>query len=124
MMDFPVWQPRWTPPGFRLKSLERYVIPNMGEAIMARWSDGMAGIHVIQTAAGNPAWELFRGNYLGLPETPPTSAEAGGPVAWRMRTPGGALLDLTLDGTEILIGGQIEPDELKKMADHLRNIDH
>ena len=122
-MDFAVWMPRWTPPGFKLKSLERYVIPNLGEAIMARWSDGMAGIHIIQMDAANPSWELFRGAYLGLPEAPPTSAEAGGPVAWRMRTPGGALLDLALDGTEVLIGGQVDPDELKKMADHLRNIE-
>jgi len=122
-MDFAVWAPRWTPPGFKLKSFERYVIPNLGEAIMSRWSDGMAGIHIIQMDAANPAWELFRGAYLGLPETPPASTDAGGPVAWRMRTPGGALLDLALEGTEILIGGQVDPAELKKMADHLQNIE-
>jgi hypothetical protein len=120
-MDFTVWQPRWVPPGFKPRTLEWYKIPNMGEAVLARWSDGMVGIHVIQTAADNPSWELFRGAYLGLPESPPSSA-SGGPVAWRMRHPGGALLDLTLEGTEVLIGGQIDPDELKKMADHLRNI--
>jgi hypothetical protein len=40
-----------------------------------------------------------------------------------MKHAGGALLDLTLDGTEVLIGGQGDPDDLKKMADHLRNIE-
>jgi negative regulator of sigma E activity len=122
-MDFPVWMPSWTPPGFKLRSLERYDIRGLGEAILARWSDGMTGFHIVQTDASNTAWELFRGAYLGLPETPPAS-EDGGPVAWRIRHAGGALLDLTLDGTEILIGGQIDPDDLKKIADHLRNIDH
>lgn len=121
-LSFTVWQPRWTPPGFKLKSFDRYVIPNMGDVVLARWTDGMAGIHVIQTEASNTAWELFRGAYLGLPESPPLASKEGGPVAWRMRHAGGVLLDLTLDGTEVLIGGQAEPDELKKMADHLRNI--
>ncbi len=121
-MPFAVWRPAWVPPGFKLRSLERYVIRDLGEAVLARWSDGMAGIYVVQTGAANPAWELFRGAYLQLPEAPPPASEAGGPVAWRMRHPGGAVLDLTLEGTEILIGGQVDPDELKKMADHLRNI--
>jgi len=121
-MPFTVWSPAWTPPGFKLRSIERYVIRDGDEAVLSRWSDGMVGIHVIQTDANNPAWELFRG-YLGLPETPPAAPASGGPVAWRMRHPGGALLDLTLDGTEVLIGGQVDPDELKKMADHLKTIE-
>ena len=121
-MDFKVWMPSWTPPGFKLKSLERYAIQGFGEAVLARWSDGMTGFHIVQTDATNAAWELFRGAYLGLPETPPASAD-GGPVAWRMRHAGGTLLDLTLDGTEILIGGQVDPADLKKMADHLGNIE-
>ena len=123
-MPFKVWMPEWTPPGFTVKSIERYVIRDLGETVVVRWSDGMAGIHVLQTSAANPAWELFRGAYLGLPETPPTGSETdGGTVAWRMKHAGGALLDLTLDGTEILIGGQGDPDDLKKMADHLKNIE-
>jgi hypothetical protein len=122
-MPFQVYMPRWTPPGFKLKSVERYIIRDLGETVLARWSDGMAGIHVLQTSAANPSWELFR-VYLGLPETPPAGAETGGgTVAWRMKHAGGALLDLTLDGTEVLIGGQGDPDDLKKMADHLRNIE-
>jgi hypothetical protein len=122
-MPFQVYMPKWTPPGFKLKSVERYVIRDLGETVLARWSDGMAGIHVLQTSAANPSWELFR-VYLGLPETPPAGAETGGgTVAWRMKHAGGALLDLTLDGTEVLIGGQGDPDDLKKMADHLRNIE-
>jgi hypothetical protein len=121
-MDFAVFMPAWTPPGFKLRSLERYDIRGLGEAVLARWSDGMTGFHIVQTDASNPAWELFRGAYLGLPETPPTSPD-GSIVAWRMSHAGGALLDLALDGTEILIGGQVDPAELKKMADHLRNIE-
>ena len=123
-LPFTAWLPAWTPPGFRLKSLERFAIRDLGEAILGRWSDGMTWIYVMQTDAANPAWELFRGAYLGLPESPPAATQGGGPVAWRMRTPGGALLDLTLDGTEILIGGQVDPDELKKVADHLRKIEN
>ena len=121
-MPFAVWSPGWAPAGFKRRSLERFKIRDLGEAVFSWWSDGMAGIYVVQTEAANPAWELFRGAYLGLPETPPPSA-SGGPVAWRMRHPGGAVLDLELEGTEVLIGGQVEPDELKKMADHLRNIE-
>jgi hypothetical protein len=122
-MPFAVFTPEWVPPGFKLRSIERYVIRDLGEAVLARWSDGMVGIHIIQTDAANPAWELFRGAYLSLPEAPPPATSGGGPVAWRMKHPGGALLDLELDGTEVLIGGQVDPDELKKMADHLRKLE-
>jgi len=122
-MPFTVWRPSWAPAGFRRRSLERYRIRDLGEAVLERWSDGMSGIFIVQTSAANPAWELFRGAYLGLPETPPAAPPGEGPVAWRMRHPGGALLDLTLDDTEILISGQVDPADLKKMADHLRNLD-
>ena len=123
VMPFAVFSPQWTPPGFKLRGIDRFKIRDLGESVVSRWSDGMVGIHMVQTGAERPAWELFRGAYLNLPETPPTATASGGPVAWRIRYPGGALLDLALDGTEILIGGQIEPDELKKMADYLKNIE-
>src|SRR5688572_7888713 len=122
-MPFTVWRPSWVPAGFRLRSLERHRIRDMGEAILERWSDGMTAIFIVQTSASNPAWELFRGAYLGLPETPPAASAGEGPVAWRLRHPGGAILDLTLDDTEILISGQVDPADLKKMADHLKNLD-
>jgi len=123
VMPFAVFTPAWTPPGFKLRGVDRFKIRDLGESVVSRWSDGMVGIHMVQTEADMPGWELFRGAYLGLPEAPPPATPLGGPVAWRIRYPGGALLDMALDGTEILIGGQIEPDELKKMADHLRNIE-
>src|SRR5262245_43159619 len=123
-LPFTVWRPAWTPPGFKLRSLERHVIRDMGEAVLYRWSDGMLGIQVLQTRASNPAWELFRGAYLGLPETPPAAPPSGEePVAWRIRHSGGSLLDLSLDDTEVLIGGQVDPDELKQMADHLKKLE-
>ncbi|HTF56523.1 MAG TPA: sigma-E factor regulatory protein RseB domain-containing protein [Planctomycetota bacterium] len=121
-MPFTVWRPAWVPEGFRLRALERYVIRDLGEAVMGTWSDGMASIFVVQADASNPAWELFRGLYLGLPEAP--AAAAGTDiVAHRMRHPGGAVLNLTLEGTELLIGGQIDPSELEEMAKRLVKID-
>jgi hypothetical protein len=122
-MPFTVWRPRWIPEGFRLRALERYVIRDLGEAVMGTWTDGMATIFVVQTDASNPAWELFRGLYLGLPEAPSPAAAGAGAVAHRMRHPGGAILNLTLEGTELLIGGQIDPSELEEMAKRMVKID-
>jgi len=122
-MPFTVWRPGWIPEGFRLRALERYVIRDLGEAILGTWSDGMTTIFVVQADGSNPAWELFRGLYLGLPEAPVPAAAGAGAVAHRIRHPGGAILDLTLEGTEILIGGQIDPSELEAMAERLVKID-
>lgn len=122
-MPFTVWRPAWIPEGFRLRALERYVIRDLGEAVHGTWTDGMSTIFVVQTDATNPAWGLFRGLYLGLPEAPATASDGAGAVAHRMRHPGGAILNLTLEGTELLVGGQIDPSELEEMAKRLVKID-
>lgn len=117
LTPFIAWTPGWLPPGFRRVSLESWRIRHFGESLLGVYSDGMTHLFISQVGMADPAWRVVRG-YLGLGEL-----QAGAPgetVVNRIRHPGGTVLDLSLGGTEIFIGGQLDPAELERVAANLR----
>lgn len=116
VLPFPAWKPSWLPAGFRRRALDHYIIRDLGDSVMDSYSDGMTSLFVVQTGVANPAWRLFR-EYLGLPAGP--EGAEGDVVAHRIRHGSGTILDLTLEGTEVLIGGQVDPADMEGIANGL-----
>jgi len=120
VLPFTAWKPSWLPDGFRRRALDHYRIRDLGDSLMDTYTDGMTSIFVVQVGVSNPAWRLFR-DFLGLPAGP--EQETGEVVAHRIRHGAGTILDLTLEGTEVLIGGQVDPAELERIANGLVRMD-
>lgn len=118
-MDFEVWFPSWLPPGFQRRSLDLLRIPGEGEAVVDVYSDGMTALILVQVSADNASWRFFRG-LIGLDDFARPSEAASETVVRRVRHPsGGVLLDLTLEGTDVQIFGQIDPVEMERVAAYL-----
>ena len=114
--DFAVWRPAWLPSGFVENSSRLIHIEGFGDSLVASYSDGMTWLFVAQVQASNAAWNLFRSGYLGLGQPPPEN------TAQRILHPGGAMVSVCLEGTEVLIAGQTDPAELEKIAQYLTRI--
>jgi len=120
VLPFSAWKPSWLPAGFRRRAMDHYRIRDLGDSLMDTYSDGMTSIFVVQTGVANPAWRLFR-DFLGLPAGPEEAS--GEVVAHRIRHGAGTILDLTLEETEVLVGGQVDPAELERLANGLVRMD-
>jgi hypothetical protein len=120
VLPFAAWKPSWLPAGFRRRALDHYRIRDLGDSVMDSYTDGMTSLFLVQTGVANPAWRLFR-DFLGLPAGP--EGAEGDVVAHRIRHGSGTILDLTLEGTEVLIGGQVDPADLERIANSLVRLD-
>ncbi len=120
LTTFEAHRPAWLPPGFVRTRLEIWRLRNFGESLLGVYGDGMTSLYVAQVDVTNPGWRLFRA-YLGLGDLP-GPAEDGALEVHRIRHAGGTILDLALDGTEILVGGQLEASELERVAAGLEPI--
>lgn len=119
LTPFIAWTPGRLPAGFRRVSLEIWRIRHFGESLLGVYSDGMTQIFISQVSVADPAWRVVRG-YLGLGEL--QTGAPGETVVNRIRHPGGTVLDLSLGGTEIFIGGQLDPAELERVAAGMKRV--
>lgn len=115
-LGFQAWLPDRRPAGFELRSTELVQVKGLFEAegVQAWYSDGMASIVLVEFRADNPFWQRLRPLIPGL----------GNPgdsfVARRLTHPGGTLINVTLEGTEVFAAGQVGGDELEAMVRSLK----
>ncbi len=116
-LGFQAWLPERLPAGFELTGTELLRVQGMFEAVLATYSDGLATIAIVEFRADNPIW---LGMKSAIPGFSNPVESTGTPVARRLSHAGGTLMNVTLEGTEVFVAGQIAGDELESTVRSLR----
>lgn len=121
---FAVWAPSRLPAGFELRGAERirldvdvpeqarralpFPIPKIGGTLAhLAYTDGLAVITVIETPAASELWALAR---RFLPKAETTSS---GILAQKVEGPGGAAYLLEVEGTAVLVAGNVPAEDIE-----------
>ncbi len=114
-LNYRAWLPAKPPAGFQLRAIERLRARGLFEGISAWYSDGMASVMIVQFRADNPIWVQLKPMLPGFGE-----GNGGGLVARRIAHAGGTLMNITLEGTEVFVAGQIVGDEMEQLVKSLK----
>jgi hypothetical protein len=114
-LAFQAWLPERLPAGFQRLSMELIA----DRLLVATYTDGLAYVFVAEFRADEPLWQKWRPLIPGF-AGPAPAAPAGTLVARRITHAGGTLLNVTPEGTEVFVLGQLGADELEGMVRSLK----
>lgn len=127
---FGVWAPSRLPAGFELRQSELIRVsidlpdstrralpiqlPNLGGTLVhLAYTDGLAQLSLIEIDAASELWGVAK-KFL-----PKAERSASGVLAHRVRTPGGAAYLLDVEGTAILVAGNVPAEDIEKTIESL-----
>jgi hypothetical protein len=124
---FGVWAPRWTPRGFELQETQvldvraavpeatRRLFPGLipdgpSRVAVFNYPDGLAVLSVVEVSAESALWKLVQ---RWLPAKP--QAEGEKVVAQRFQDRFGAAYVMEIEGTVVLVAGNVSPGVIEPM---------
>jgi hypothetical protein len=129
-VKFRAFVARELPDGFVLREMEvvRVTVPGIKapfEAMHAAYTDGMATVLLLEFDANNKLWKQMQAWMAGMGEapSPAPAAKKGEIVAERLSGRSGSAIRMTVEGTEVVVAGQVPADELERMVRSLFKVE-
>ncbi len=114
--SFPVWLPAALPEGFQQRESVRLNIgpaPMKVEVVYSLYSDGIALFSLVQFSGENPLWKIMKSYFPG-------TSSGKGIMTQKISMGIGSVFILEMDGTVIILAGNIWSDTLQKTAESLK----